>query len=195
MKNCLISGRYLDSQYKEEHAAVSVDLIRYLGTLGFVSRPIWDELFTKQRWEVGLKGVDLVVLSGGESLGVDERRDTFELGLLQKARSAQVPVLGICRGMQIMMVHEGLFPHELPGHAGTRHNNFGVISGEVNSFHHHGFNSFPPGFELVSEAEDSSIEAVHHRENNWLGVMWHPEREQPMHESQSNIILEILGLQ
>lgn len=190
-----MSGRYLDSQYGEEYAAVSVDLIRYLRNLGFVSRPIWDELLIMQSWEVTRRGVDLIVLSGGESLGVDEHRDAFEWGLLQKARNAQIPVLGICRGMQLMMVQEGMTPVELLGHAGTRHNNSGVIQGEVNSFHHYGFDSFPPSFDLISSAHDGSIEAVHHKANNWLGVMWHPEREQPMNEAQSKIILHILGLQ
>lgn len=195
MKNCLISGRYLKSKYKEEHAAVSVDLIRYLGNLGFLSRPIWDELLAKQSWKSGLQGIDLVVLSGGESIGVDERRDAFEFQLLHKARNAQVPVLGICRGMQLMMAQEGVFPSDILGHAGSRHNITGVIQGEVNSCHHYGFYSFPQGFDLISSADDASIESVHHKKNNWLGVLWHPEREQPMNDNQSKIILQILGLQ
>jgi gamma-glutamyl-gamma-aminobutyrate hydrolase PuuD len=156
--------------------------------------PIWVETISEISG-AELNDVSLIILAGGESLGVAPERDSFEFLLLQTALDHKTPVLGVCRGMQVMMGFHGMSPDELEGHAGTSHNLKGRLSGEVNSYHNFGFHSVPKGFDVVSSAPDGSIEAAYNKDSNWLGVMWHPEREERLDNAHSEQILQILGLQ
>ncbi len=92
-----------------------------------------------------------------------------------------------------MMSFYGLSPVRLEGHAGASHPVGGRMSGTVNSYHDFGFNYVPEEFEVISSAQDGTVEAVYHKENNWLGVMWHPEREAPYNKEHGNLIFEFLG--
>jgi N5-(cytidine 5'-diphosphoramidyl)-L-glutamine hydrolase len=190
---CLVSGRYLESIHGEYHLSVSLNLLTYIKAQGFDPTPIWAETQVGPS-EIDLSGFDLVVLSGGESIGENPVRDSFENSLLKAAIASRTPVLGICRGLQVMMSFYGLSPIRLEGHAGTRHSVEGRISGNVNSHHDFGFNDVSDGFEVISSALDRSVEAAYHKENNWLGVMWHPERQMPYNQEHTNQILEIMGL-
>jgi N5-(cytidine 5'-diphosphoramidyl)-L-glutamine hydrolase len=123
-----------------------------------------------------------LVLSGGNDIGEYSSRDNTERYLLTWAESKCVPVLGICRGLQMMSVWAGTDLVKREGHVGTRHQL--VISGQknkwpsnVNSYHNWGLASCPDGFEIAALAEDDSIEAIKHTSLPWEGWMWHPERE------------------
>ena len=190
---CLVSGRYLESIHGENHLSMSLNLLTYVKVLGFEPTPIWAET-QLQTSEIDLSDFNLVVLSGGESIGDNPVRDSFEISLLQAAIASQTPVLGICRGLQVMISFFGLSPVRLEGHAGTSHSVEGRISGKVNSHHNFGFNDISNEFEVISSAPDGSVEAAYHKENNWLGVMWHPERETPYNQEHAHQILEIMGL-
>lgn len=194
MKTCLISGRYLQSQYQEEHAGISTALLRYVSELGFSPQPVWNETLANHPLNFHLEDLDLLVLSGGETLGTNPDRDVFELALLKEAERAGIPVLGICRGMQIMMSSQGIELVELDSHSGTRHQIKGEFSGEVNSFHNFGVKVDPVGFDAISHAEDHSVEAIRHKTNPWLGIMWHPEREATVNKEHAAKIMNILGL-
>jgi putative glutamine amidotransferase len=121
----------------------------------------------------------LVVLSGGESVGEDPSRDTFEFGLLDMIQKTDTPVLGICRGMQIIGSFLGQDPTPVENHAGTRHLISGLVSAEVNSYHNFGFERVVTPLVPLIKAHDGSIEAFRHERLSWLGVMWHPERDSP----------------
>lgn len=190
---CLVSGRYLESSHGENHLSISLNLLTYVRAHGFDPTPIWAET-QEGSSGIDLRGIDLVVLSGGESIGDSVKRDSFEHSLLQAAAASQTPVLGICRGLQLMMSFYGLLPARLEGHAGTSHAVEGRISGNVNSYHNFGFNIVPKGFEVISSAQDGTVEAAHQKENNWLGVMWHPERDTQYNDEHGNQIFKLLGL-
>ena len=51
---------------------------------------------------------DGIVISGGDDIGVYVDRDLTEFGLLNYAKKRCLPVLGICRGMQVLGVYEGV---------------------------------------------------------------------------------------
>jgi N5-(cytidine 5'-diphosphoramidyl)-L-glutamine hydrolase len=123
-----------------------------------------------------------LILSGGNDIGEYSSRDTTERYLLTWAETKCVPVLGICRGLQMMSVWAGTDLVKQKGHVGTRHQL--VISGQkdewpsnVNSYHNWGLASCPDGFEIAARAEDGMIEAIKHITLPWEGWMWHPERE------------------
>ena len=125
-----------------------------------------------------------LILSGGNDIGEYPARDATERYLLAWAEASRVPVLGICRGLQMMAVWAGVDLVKREGHVGTRHQL--VVPAlkdewptEVNSYHNWGLVSCPDGFKVAARAEDGSIEAIRHVELPWEGWMWHPEREAP----------------
>lgn len=120
---------------------------------------------------------DAVVLSGGNDVGGFAQRDETERALLSYARELRKPVLGVCRGMQMMAVWAGGQLKPVAGHVRTRHRLSGQIAGEANSYHDFGLAGCPTGFRVLAASEDGEIEAMRHAELPWEGWMWHPERE------------------
>ena len=128
-----------------------------------------------------------LVLSGGNDIGEYLQRDVTERYLLSWAKSKKIPVLGICRGLQMIAVWAGVSLIKVEAHAGVRHALKAVTKNEewpthVNSFHNWGLESCPEGFDVMAQAEDGSIEAIRHQTLPWEGWMWHPEREAPFNQ-------------
>jgi putative glutamine amidotransferase len=158
-----------------------------------------------------LDRLDGLVLAGGadlnpelygeephkETTGWRTDRDDAEMSLVDGALNRDLPVLGICRGLQVMTVHAGgrLEQHlpEVVGH--ERHRPTLGVFGEhevtlvdgslaastlgnsvsVKSYHHQGV-ADPGTLSVVGNADDGSIEAVQDTERGFaLGVLWHPE--------------------
>lgn len=119
-----------------------------------------------------------VLLSGGNNIGECSQRDSTERTLLDYSRENLIPVLGICRGMQMISQWAGSGLREVAGHVRTRHKLTGEISAEVNSYHSFAISTCPEGFDVLARSDDGEIEAIRHRSLPWEGWMWHPEREE-----------------
>jgi putative glutamine amidotransferase len=117
-------------------------------------------------------------MTGGDSLGENPKRDDFEYRILSSASENQVPVIGICRGMQLMASSKGVSVTSTHSHAGTTHEVFGENNFMVNSYHNFCLRSSPEEFIIDYRAADGSVEAFSNQALNWYGVMWHPEREE-----------------
>jgi putative glutamine amidotransferase len=124
-------------------------------------------------------GINRLILTGGEDMGASATRDKTEYALLTWARECGVPVLGICRGMQMIAVWAGVALKRVDGHMRKRHRLQGYFVHEVNSFHNNGLTKCPQGFEVSAKTENGDIEAIRNTELRWEGWMWHPEREKP----------------
>lgn len=120
-----------------------------------------------------------IVLSGGNDIGTCTSRDQTEAALLDYAATQRLPVLGICRGMQMMGTLAGTTLRTHSGHVRTRHMVSGEITREVNSFHNQSLVSCPEQFKVLARSADGEIEAIRHQSLSWEGWMWHPERELP----------------
>jgi putative glutamine amidotransferase len=160
-----------------------------------------------------VEGIDGLLLSGGGDIepirygepaapevdGVDRARDAWELALVAAAIERSVPVLGICRGAQVLNVAAGgtLVQH-LPDHTEQVHRDrerYGeVVHGVritrgsrlaramgrarvgVNTLHHQAVDQVGLGLEAVAWGPDGFVEAVESVAHaRLLGVQWHPE--------------------
>ena len=166
-------------------------------------------------------GLDGLVLTGGLDVDpdrygearhpkvkqTDPARDELELRFLRQALAADLPVLAICRGHQLLNVAFGgrLLQHiESNAHradyraegfpsswhtvrivAGSRlHEICGAEEREVNSRHHQAVlpETLAPGLEAVAFSPDGLVEGVVSREHRWVtGVQWHPELPEAGH--------------
>ncbi len=141
---------------------------------------------------------------------LDEARDAFEIDLVQAAIDAGLPVLGICRGAQVLAVALGGTLHvdlgdEVPGSLQHRREKAvveahrvdldpaslvaavtGGASYEANSSHHQGVSDPGPRLKVVGWAPDGVVEAVELPGTRWcVGVQWHPERLPGAHPSRA----------
>ena len=163
-----------------------------------------------------LAGLDGILLTGGADInplflgeepikelhGINPRRDRQELLLTRLAADRQIPILGICRGIQTMNaafggalyqdIHSQMegkrikhdqdldrtyASHTVSIEEGTvLHELFKTNTLAVNSFHHQAVMEPAPGFRVCTRSTDGVIEAMESTEHkSMLGVQWHPE--------------------
>lgn len=186
-----------------------VDAIRAAGGIPILLPPGESEP------QVLLSLVDGLVLTGGGDLCpstygedpdhpkvryVNPERDRFELALAKGVMRLGIPVLGICRGMQLLNVVSGgkLIPHVPDVYGGLDHFNpedrkptrhtvnilnatrlqqiIGAAEISVVSWHHQAICDVPAGWRLSACSTDDLIEAIEHETHPWaVAVQWHPE--------------------
>jgi putative glutamine amidotransferase len=137
---------------------------------------------------------------------VQQERDAYELALVRGALERGMPILGICRGMQILNVaYGGTIEQHLPdvlGHEEHRHTPgtfadhevrlapdslaaraAGMDRTPVKSHHHQGIKTVGDGLAVTGrDAEDDSVEAIEDHSCSFvLGVLWHPEEDERSH--------------
>lgn len=124
---------------------------------------------------------DGILLTGGGDLapygGDAPERDATENMLLDYAIKEELPLLGVCRGMQAIQNYFGARLARVEGHVAVEHE---IVSGgvreTVNSYHNYGTTEASPGLETWAVARDGVVEGVKHDTLPVTGVMWHPER-------------------
>jgi gamma-glutamyl-gamma-aminobutyrate hydrolase PuuD len=122
-----------------------------------------------------------IVFSGGNDLvaigGNAPERDATEEALARLGETRQVPIVGICRGMQFLVHRSGGTLARIEGHVARRHFARGTVNRDVNSFHGWGVLRCGAGWESLATTDDGSIEFAGCAARRHWGLMWHPERE------------------
>ena len=167
----VIAGR------NERRDALDQQLTAWLVEVGCLPLPVPNTLAGAVEGWLRAIAPSAALLSGGNDVGDVPERDRIEQALLDYARDRHLPVLGICRGMQMMGVWSGVTLAAVEGHVGTRHVLSGKLAGEVNSFHNFALAACPGNFDVLAQSADGAIEAIGHQTLPWQGWMWHPERE------------------
>ena len=176
--------------YDEKRDALSQDWPKLLEKLGFVPIYIPNTLENVSTFldELSLDGI---IFSGGENIGENKERDSTEKKLLEYALNKKLPILGICRGMQLINDHFGgcLTIIDSDKHITKKHelqiidNKFQTLFQSsvinTNSYHSNLIMKNQIGKKLkpfVIFTNDDSVEGFFHETLPILGVMWHPER-------------------
>ena len=180
---------------------------------------------------------DGIIITGGEDINpllyndtsnlkvcgdIDHRRDTLEKKLFDYAFENKIPLIGVCRGMQMINVASGGSLYgDIPSEIGTEviHRNNGEVMHEialtescplifpegqdtfmVNSWHHQGLKNIPDGINVVARSFDGLPEAIYIDEklhSFMIAVQFHPERlgtDNPIHKRMRKSFLNAIKL-
>ncbi|MFQ5934872.1 MAG: gamma-glutamyl-gamma-aminobutyrate hydrolase family protein [Acidiferrobacterales bacterium] len=198
-----------NEENKFELPAAYIDAVRRAGGIPVLAphgEARWKDLIAHIHGLVFTGGGDIDPQHYGGRVGheqiymVDRERDTSELALARVVIERNIPVLGICRGAQVLNVALGgtLFEHlpeaigeavahrapprEPTHHSVTLHPESRLASITQGleftcvSWHHQGLRDLALGLEAVARAPDNTVEAIEMLRHRWLiGVQWHPE--------------------
>ncbi|NDV77378.1 gamma-glutamyl-gamma-aminobutyrate hydrolase family protein [Dysgonomonas sp. 511] len=194
----VISGTYIQAILKAGGTPIVIPVM----TDGVVLRDI-------------VKQLDGLIITGGDDIApsyynekeipkvneIDSIRDIYDFVLLKLAADRNIPILGICRGMQLINVAYGgslyqdiplqaksdiehkqkqprdIVTHDVSIDAGSKLASIlGVTNVHTNSYHHQGVKKVAPGFRATAKASDGMVEAIEAYPNrNIIAVEWHPE--------------------
>lgn len=153
--------------------------------------------------------------------GIDPERDQYEMALIRATHAADKPVLGICRGLQILNACYGGSLYQdmsyLPAGQGTLKHMQGQLAAygshqvtvtpqstlatylgttklAVNSFHHQALKQVADGFQTVAQSSDQVVEAIESTDGALqLGVQWHPEMMQQADSIQAQLFARFVA--
>lgn len=183
----------------------------FLAACGLVCAPAPNAPKLLDAWLERLRP-QAVLLTGGNAApgsGQDDacpERDAVERALILWAGENRLPLLGVCRGAQMLNhVHGGAL-RPLSGHAATRHGlarpqNATLPAGlppalptDANSFHHYGLleQDLGAGLRALALAPDGSVELFVHAALPQAGMLWHPERQTPFRQEDIALVRAFL---
>jgi N5-(cytidine 5'-diphosphoramidyl)-L-glutamine hydrolase len=137
-----------------------------------------------------IKEINLLIIPGGNDvsnvLKTSKIRNIIEKDLIKICFKKKIPILGICRGAQLLNKSFGGKISKIKKHMRTRHNIFftnrEIIKKNflnVNSFHNDGIkkNDLSKSFKILASDKHQNIEMFISNNKKIIGTMWHPERE------------------
>ena len=163
---------------RELRIGIDIKLIDWIFSLGFNPLLVSDLKTLNYFHNQSLFKISGIILSGGD-LNRNSARYKIEKKLADISKKKGIPLLGICHGLQFINLIDGGSLKKVENHVGTNHKikSKGDYPLIVNSFHNYGINKLGKNFRIISKSNDGVIEAISHKKFNWLGWMWHPERD------------------
>ena len=186
MKKIFITQKLIQNSYNQLEWCLDDDWFKYFSKKNVNLIPLGPNFsFDKKDKPAG------IIFSGGNDLNfltkrkINKIRDEFEFKFLKIALDNKIPILGVCRGFQLVA---NFFNGQIirkKGHIKTNHNLqvnndiFGIHikNINVNSFHNFTVNSLPKFFEIIVRDQDTTIEIAYSSAYKILNLMFHPERK------------------
>ena len=207
---------FVEDRGVKQYCAVSLHYVKSVQMAGGLPFLIPLNTDVKGSADQYLQGIDGLLMTGGGDIspplygeqpveGVDyfsQERDIFEAELVRSSFKHNIPILGICRGLQVMNTTMGgtLYQdltkqvkdsithcHKLSSDA-SLHHSVDIVKGSklfeifgkekllVNSFHHQSVKKAASCFRVTAKAGDGIIEAIEHLNQKFMiAVQWHPE--------------------
>lgn len=197
----------LVASYKEEREVLDVRWYQLLRKCGMLPIPVSYKVTAREYFK-NFEPAG-ILLTGGNDLSCvnpgnvqSEKRDRFEHELIRLAIARKIPILGVCRGMQMICHFSGGRLEKRAGHAAVKHALVSVAASRflthmksfraVNSYHNFCVTRPGRGMKTIACDKDGVIEAVEHNTHNILGIMWHPERNKPFKAADVELIQDFL---
>ncbi len=195
--------------YHELRDALSHDWQKYLQSLfpNGIFLTIPNTLPDIERWAEALS-INALILSNGENWGDNPARDEIELRLVKWAVKREIPVLGVCRGLQVINhLYGGSICADIKeatqishvGHHAVEiteepfRTKIGETITTLNSYHNQGILSTGLADGLKAFALSCEcVEGFYDADKAVMAIQWHPEREQGGGEKIDNLIKEFL---
>jgi len=192
------------------------------------------ENYDKKKVQDIIQCIDGLLLTGGEDIDpmyfneqplenkahelmkIDQARDSFEMALLKEAFKVQKPILGICRGHQLINVcFGGSLYQDVESHLASLDDKTKLVHSvmfkensileeifnagqlKVNSFHHQSIHQLAKDFQIIACSSDQVIEGIEYNGHQWiLGVQWHPEmlyKKYKIHQNLFEKFIEVVS--
>ena len=198
MKKCIAITQRVDciDTIGERRDALSQEWTGLAEACGFLPLLLPNHLPTVREL-LEVQKPDGIILTGGNDLvsygGNAPERDELEQFLIQYSMEQKVPLLGVCRGIQMILHQFGTKLQRVEGHVRAEHP---LSNGDkVNSFHSWGALECQNPLFPVAWSVDGVLEAVVHQDFPWIhGIMWHPERYHPLRERDIQFVKEVFRL-
>ncbi len=197
MKKIFISQRVeVTGDTKERRDALSQEWGLLADACGFLPVPLPNNvnIIKAMLKELPPSGI---ILTGGNDLasygGDAPERDEGEGLLVDYALEKKIPLLGVCRGMQMLLDYFWVPLKRVEGHVRTVH----ILDNgqKTNSFHNFGAFVLPPSLKVLARSEDGCVEEFEYGEyGNIRGIMWHPERYSPLRQDDIEWIRRFFGI-
>ena len=148
--------------------------------------------------------IDGIFLTGGNDLNslntndLSRLRDIFELNLISYGIENEIPIFGVCRGMQIVAKYFESTFKKVKNHVAVNHKLIVSQNSKyrdnllkldiVNSYHNFAIDKIGNNLIISAFSDDKSIEAIEHTKSKVFGQMWHSERQQPFKKEELRLI-------
>jgi len=196
VKTILVSQRLVgNTGYAEIREALDVQWGLFLNQCGLLPVPIATHVPVKSYFDA-LKPAG-ILLTGGNDLSVfapqdplSGERDRVEQNLIELAIKHSLPIIGICRGAQMLAHTFGAKLEKKEGHVTASHtvqidsatrifDHYQKTALDVNSYHNYCVTQLGEEFNAAAKHTDQTIEAFEHKSRPLYGLLWHPERCHP----------------
>lgn len=170
-----------------------IDWILYLGFKPLLVSDLKTLNYFVNKNSLSIKGI---ILSGGPNVNKNSLRYKIQKQLTNISKNKKIPLLGICHGLQFINCLEGGSLKKINNHVQIDHK---IKSNDdyplkVNSYHQYGIKKLGRNFEIIAYSQDNQIEAIKNKKYNWLGWMWHPERDKKFDKKLVNIAKNLFNL-
>ena len=151
---------------------------------------------------------NLIVLTGGNDIvtkiknnnKIYKKKDEFEISIIRYSIKNSIPIIGVCRGMQLINIFFKGKLSKISNHVSCDHKIFfleknkNILTNKVNSFHNWGIKIKDLGknLNILATDKEKNIESFIHKNKKIIGIMWHPERYKRFNKKDINLFKKLL---